>query len=105
MYKMINVQKIKVTETRNVTFVGKKFGEIYDLEIFLGYQTLHEHYVSEEEILEMGLKNTKEEDDEYEEETDVEEEKTSDDLSQELEGSSRTVRLARNQDELDSIDR
>ena len=46
MYRMINVQTRKVTETRNVTFVGKMFGEIYDLENFLAYQTLHERYMS-----------------------------------------------------------
>ena len=41
VYRMINVQTRKVTQTRNVTFVGKMFGEIYNLEIFLAYQTLH----------------------------------------------------------------
>ena len=63
VYRMINVQTRKVTETRNVTFLGKMFGEIYDLEIFLSYQTLHERYVSEEEFFDTGLKNIKEEDD------------------------------------------
>ena len=62
--------------------------------------------MSEEEILDTGLKNIKEEDDEYDEETDVEDDtKPSDDLSQTSEGSSWMVRLARNQEELDSIDR
>ena len=102
---MINVKTVKVTETRNVTFVGKIFGEIYNLENFLAYQTLHERYVLEEQIFDTGLKTIKEEDDEYDKETYFKEEKTSDNLSQESEGSSRTVRLARNQEELDSIDR
>ena len=37
VYRMINVQREKVTETRKVTFVGKMFGEIYDLENYLAY--------------------------------------------------------------------
>ena len=61
--------------------------------------------MSEEDIFDRGLKNIKEEDDEYGEETDVKEEKISDNLSVELEDTSRTVRLARNQEELDSIER
>ena len=54
VYRMINVQTEKVTETRNVTFVGKMFGEIYDLENYLAYQARHERYVSEEENFDTG---------------------------------------------------
>ena len=75
------------------------------MEIFLAYQTLHERYVSEEEIFDTGLKNLKKEDDEYDKETDVEEEKISGNLSEDSEDTSRIVRIAGNQEELDSIDR
>ena len=34
VYRMINVQTRKVTETRNVTFVGKMLGKIYDLDFY-----------------------------------------------------------------------
>ena len=61
--------------------------------------------MSEEECFDMGLKNIKEEDEDYDEETDVKEEKISDNLSEYLEDTSQTVRIARNQEELDSIDR
>ena len=40
VYRMINVQREKITETRKVTFVGKMFGEIYDLENYFAYQVL-----------------------------------------------------------------
>ena len=102
---MINVQKRKVKETRNVTFVGKMFGEIYDLGNFLAYQTLHERYVSEEENFDTVLKNLENEDDEYDEDIDFEEEKISDNLSEDSEDTSQTVRIAQNREELDSIDR
>ena len=42
---------------------------------FLEYQTLHERYLSEDFFFDMGLKNIKEEDDEYDKETDFEKEK------------------------------
>ena len=74
------------------------------METFLEYQTLHERYVSKEEIFDTGLKNIKEEDDNYDEETDVKEEKISDNLSEDSEDTSRTIRAARNQEELEIID-
>ena len=52
-----------------------------------------------------GTKNIKEEDDKYDEQTDVEEEKISDNLSEDSKDTSWKVRIARNQEELDSIDR
>ena len=59
----------------------------------------------EDKNFDTGLSYIKVEDDEYDEETYVEDTEPSDDLSQDSEGSSRTVRLAQNQEELDSIDR
>ena len=56
---MINVQTKKVGETRNMTFVGKMFGEIYDLENYLTYQARHERYVSEKEFFDTGLNELK----------------------------------------------
>ena len=50
--------------------------------------------MSEEEIFDTGLKTIKREDDEYDEEIDVEEEKISGNLSEESEDTSRTVRMA-----------
>ena len=51
----------------NVTFVGKMFREIYDLENYLVYQARHERYVSEEEFFDTGLNKFKVEDDQYDE--------------------------------------
>ena len=65
VYRMINVQTEKVTETRNVTFVGNMFGEVYDVENYLAYQAKHERYVSEEELFDKGLNTFKVEDAQY----------------------------------------
>ena len=34
VFRMFNVHIMKMTETKNVDFLGKMFGEIYDKEIF-----------------------------------------------------------------------
>ena len=37
IFSMFNVRTLKKTETKNVDFLGKMFGEIYDKENFLVY--------------------------------------------------------------------
>ena len=79
------------------------FGKMYDLENFLSIPDATWALRVGRRFFDTGLKNIKEEDDEYDEETIVKEEKISDNLSEDLEDTSWTVRIARNQEELDSI--
>ena len=37
VFRMVNLQSNRVTETRDVTFLGKMYGEIYDTENYIAY--------------------------------------------------------------------
>ena len=53
---MFNVRTLKKTETKNVDFLGKMFGEIYDKENFLAYVEQKEKCVEIKGVDIIGVK-------------------------------------------------
>ena len=99
VFLMFNVNTFRQTETKNVDFLGKMFGEIYDKEFFLAYVEQKEKCVEIDEVDSIGVKEEFESDSDslvYSKETQSEREIWHSENCREIAGLDRDTRELKN---------